>query len=163
MEWNEHEPLPDLELDDLLNAWEIAVPSERLRAGVFPERAGLRRFRTGAWIAAAAACLLAAFAVGLLWNRTKTSTNPKHGLEQIAFADSGAGGQPFVPIPYTVPLSPGENATVVRMDVSVAELLAAGFRLPASDAAGMAPADVMVGEDGRALAIRLLTVGSNTN
>jgi hypothetical protein len=163
MEWNEHEPLPDLELDDLLNAWEIAAPSEQLRAAVFPERAGLRRFRSGAWIAAAAACLLAAFAVGMLSNRTKTSANPKHSLERIAFADSEAGGQPFVAIPYTVPLSLGETATVVRMDVSVAELLAAGFRLPASDSAAMAPADVMVGEDGRALAIRLLAVESNTN
>jgi hypothetical protein len=163
MESNEEDRLSDPELDDLLNAWEIAGPPAGLRASVFPMQMGLHRFRRAAWMAAAAACLLAAFGMGVLWNRTKTSTTPKPGSEQIVAGEAGSGDQPFEPIPYTIPLGRDEKAIMVRMDVSAAELLAAGFRLPASDAGEWAPADVIVGQDGRALAIRLITAGTNKN
>jgi len=41
--------------------------------------------------------------------------------------------QPFVAIPYTVPLAPEENATVVRMTITPSAMAVAGFPLPAID------------------------------
>jgi anti-sigma factor RsiW len=67
-----------------------------------------------------------------------------------------AGGQPaqFVGIPYLPPLDPRENASIVRMNIRVATLIAAGYRVSA-DANAIVPADVLVGEDGRAHAVRM--------
>src|ERR1700735_4678806 len=106
MEWNEQEQLSEGDLDELLSAWEVAGPSERLRAAVFPGAKRVRRWRAGVWMAAVAACLVAVILAGGFWNRTKKSSVVEGGL------------QPFVAIPYTVPLGRDENATVVRMNVS---------------------------------------------
>jgi hypothetical protein len=63
--------------------------------------------------------------------------------------------EPFLQIPYTLPLSPEERATIVRMEVPVAALIAAGFRVETPDPGGVVNADVVVSQDGRARAIRL--------
>ncbi len=63
----------------------------------------------------------------------------------------------FVPIPYTVPLAPEERVTVVRMEIPVAALLAAGFDVPAADPGATVQADVVVSQDGRARAISVLS------
>ncbi len=62
---------------------------------------------------------------------------------------------PFVEIPYLPPLDPRENAAIVRMNIRVAALIAAGYRV-AADPDTIVPADVLVGEDGRAHAVRVL-------
>ena len=62
--------------------------------------------------------------------------------------------QPFLPIPYTVPLAPEERATVVNMQVPVAALIAAGFEVATADPGAVVDADVLVSQDGRARAIR---------
>jgi hypothetical protein len=67
----------------------------------------------------------------------------------------GEESQPFLPIPYTVPLAPEERATIVRMDVPVAALIAAGYRVETPDPGGVVNAEVLVSQDGRARAIRL--------
>jgi hypothetical protein len=64
--------------------------------------------------------------------------------------------EPFFAIPYTVPLAPEERAGVVRITLSPSAMAAVGFRLPAIDAGSDAQADVLVGEDGRAHAIRIV-------
>ena len=69
---------------------------------------------------------------------------------------------PFLPIPYTQPLQPGERAEVVRMEMPVAALIAAGFPLATSDAGAEASADVMIGEDGRARAVRLISISERS-
>jgi hypothetical protein len=63
--------------------------------------------------------------------------------------------EPFVQIPYTVPLSPEERATVVRLEIPVAALIAAGFSMENLDPGSVVNADVLVSQDGRARAIRL--------
>jgi hypothetical protein len=68
-----------------------------------------------------------------------------------------AAEQPFVEIPYVAPLAPYERASVVRMDVSVDALVASGFQLQGQRPGNSVMADVLVGQDGRAHAIRLLT------
>ncbi len=62
---------------------------------------------------------------------------------------------PFVGIPYLPPLDPNEHATVVRMNVRVSTLLAVGYGMTA-DPDEIVPADVLVGEDGRAHAVRVI-------
>lgn len=73
-----------------------------------------------------------------------------HGPRQ-----SDAESEPFVQIPYTMPLSPGERTSVVRMDVPVAALIAVGFTVSTPDPGGAVSADILVSQDGRARAIRL--------
>lgn len=70
----------------------------------------------------------------------------------------------FMSIPYTMPLAPEERANVVRMDLPVAALIAAGLPMRVRDMSASASADVLVGEDGRARAVRLVSVSdSNFN
>lgn len=65
--------------------------------------------------------------------------------------------QQFVPVPFVPPLAPYETARVMRVDVPVASLMAAGYRIPWADPAAVVQADVLVGEDGRTHAVRLLS------
>jgi hypothetical protein len=65
---------------------------------------------------------------------------------------------PFTPIPYVAPIDPYERIEVVRMDLPVSALIAAGLRIQTDDAGASVQADVMVGQDGRARAIRLVSI-----
>jgi hypothetical protein len=69
--------------------------------------------------------------------------------------------QPFIAIPYTLPLEPYERANVMRMDVPVAALIAAGLPMNMVDPGARARADVLVGQDGRARAVRLISISSS--
>lgn len=105
-----------------------------------------RRPRRLVWLpAAAVACALIALA---LLRPVPTRTR--------------AGERAFVPIPYVAPLAPYERPQVVRMDVPMMALVAAGFPVHAPDLSGAVIADVLIGQDGRALAIRLVP-GSEMN
>lgn len=63
--------------------------------------------------------------------------------------------QVFMRIPYVVPPAPYERTEIMHMDVPVAALIAAGFRLDTAMAAHSVQADVLVGQDGRPLAVSL--------
>jgi hypothetical protein len=69
---------------------------------------------------------------------------------------------PFVPIPYLAPAAPYERIEVVRMQLPVAALIAAGVPVRTADPGARVEADVMVGQDGRARAVRLVS-NSNLN
>jgi hypothetical protein len=98
------------------------------------------------WMPAAAAAVAAAIAAALVL----TAIAPPKKLP------AGNRGQaPFIEIPYLAPLDPYENASIVRMNIRVATLIAAGYRV-AADPDTIVPADVLVGEDGRAHAVRVL-------
>jgi hypothetical protein len=64
---------------------------------------------------------------------------------------------PFVEIPYVAPLAPYERTSVMRMDVPVEALIAVGFEVQGQEPGAAVTADVLVGQDGRAHAIRLLS------
>lgn len=64
--------------------------------------------------------------------------------------------EPFLAIPYVAPLAPYERTSLVRMDVPIAALIAAGFEVRVADAGTAVRADVLFGQDGRAHAIRLV-------
>lgn len=63
---------------------------------------------------------------------------------------------PFVQVPYVAPPAPYERTEVLREIVPISELIAAGFDIHVPDAGSSLMADVLVGQDGRALAVRLL-------
>ena len=93
----------------------------------------------------AAAALAASLAAGVYVARGPGSQAGPH-----------ADRAPFMEIPFVAPLAPYERATVERQDVPVAALIAAGFDVHVSDATGTVKADVLVGQDGRPHAIRLI-------
>lgn len=68
---------------------------------------------------------------------------------------------PFVQVPYVIPAAPYERTQVLRMNMSAAGLVSAGFRVVVPDYAATVPVDVLVGQDGRTLAIRLLPGGDS--
>jgi hypothetical protein len=65
--------------------------------------------------------------------------------------------EPFLEIPYVAPLAPYERAEIVRMDVPVSELAAEGLEVHVPDTSATVLADVVLGQDGRAHAIRLVS------
>lgn len=77
-----------------------------------------------------------------------------------ASADIRESDQPFVPIPYVAPLAPYERAEIVRMELPVSALIAAGLPMRTADQGARAEADVVVGQDGRARAVRLISISS---
>jgi hypothetical protein len=112
----------------------------------FDRSARAARIRMSGWLAAGG--LAAAAALLLL-------VSPNQPAAPVA-----QDGSQFIAIPYTVPLSPEERATVVRMEIPVTALLAAGFRMAAADPAATVQADVLVSQDGRARAIRPISISS---
>jgi len=115
------------------------LPHARERFAAKLER--LPRRRPIGWVSAAAAIAAALVLVAV-------APHPKPPGVNRAMAR-------FATIPYLPPLDPRENTTVVRMNIRVARLIAAGYRVTA-DPAAVVPADVLVGEDGRVHAVRLL-------
>ena len=68
-----------------------------------------------------------------------------------------AAEEPFVPVPNVLPLDSYETGRVLRLNLPVSALIAAGYSLPSADPTGTVTADVLVGEDGRAHAVRLVS------
>jgi hypothetical protein len=116
----------------------------QLAAGIQALGIRQRRFR---WMPIAAAAIAAGFALMVIGPHR---THPSVSGHVNRATDS------FVGITYLPPLDPRENAVIVRMDLQVASLIAAGYGVTAEPDA-IVPADVLVGQDGRARAVRVLT------
>lgn len=67
----------------------------------------------------------------------------------------------FIPIPYTTPLAPWERSEIVRTELPVSALAAAGFHVETADTSAKAQADLLIGEDGIARGLRLISISSN--
>ncbi len=99
----------------------------------------------------------------------KTSTWPRLALSAVLTlslvavalwipqSPDSAMEEPFLAIPFVAPLAPYERATVMRMRMPVAALIAAGFEVDEPESGSSVTADVIVGQDGRAHAVRLLS------
>jgi hypothetical protein len=163
-----------LEQQQDLTAWEHAMvidtgPPAHLESQLLSEYVGSRlrprrraSARRGAWLAAGA---LAA-SLALAWF---VKPNPKQAPVVVRIEKppqfpvvTQDADPPFLPIPYTQPLQPGERAEVVRMEMPVAALIAAGFPVATSDAGAEASADVIIGEDGRARAVKLISISERS-
>jgi len=62
----------------------------------------------------------------------------------------------FTAIPFVAPLAPYERTQVVRMNMPASSLVAAGLDVRLSHSGEGPLADVLVGQDGRALAVRIV-------
>ena len=97
------------------------------------------------WAAAGGVFATAVLAAVILWHPVARKSEP--------LTSPDAARQVFVRIPYVVPLAPYERSEIVHMDVPVAALIAAGFRMDTATAGESVTADVLVGQDGRPLAV----------
>ena len=116
----------------------MLTPPQDLERQILAEFSGRRRPRIRAW----SFSLAAALAVAVL-------------LLSIQRPKTPSADHPFSPLPYAAPAAPYEQLEVRRQSVSVAALIAAGFEVHVADSGGMVTADVLVGQDGRPLAVRL--------
>jgi chorismate mutase len=63
----------------------------------------------------------------------------------------------FTAMPYVIPPAPYERTSVVRTEVPLQIMLSAGFQVHGEDLSSGILADVLYGEDGRILALRLVS------
>jgi hypothetical protein len=117
-------------------------PPEGLESAVMAEFDRAHRRRPSRMLAMCGALAASLLAGALLLRPTPPEPAP------------AVDSQTFYPIPYTAPLEPYERVLIVQKQVSISELIAAGFRIPAADPDGTMRADVMVSQDGRPRAIR---------
>ena len=120
----------------------VEAPPE-IRARVMAEFNRPRRSRVRWGMAAIAAACIVVLAIAALLLRRPAP--PAVRAEK-----------PFIAIPYVAPPAPYERTEIRRMNVPLAALLAAGIQLRTSSHGSTVPADVLVGQDGRPLAIRLV-------
>lgn len=74
-----------------------------------------------------------------------------------------AAGEQFTAMPFVVPPAPYERTSVIRTEVPMQIMLSAGFQVQGEDPGSSTLADVLYGEDGRILALRLVSQPSNFN
>lgn len=137
----------------------------------FRQSAGIRQRRLAqrwwvpvlAWGSAAAA--VACAALMLLWQHpyAPVSRVPP-GAVQVAMvsgaegegetAEAYAGG--FIPLPNTAEIAPNETVDLVRLEVPRSAMLALGLSVSAEQADETVEADVMLGADGVARAVRFV-------
>jgi hypothetical protein len=111
-------------------------------------------------VCAAGAVLLAA---GLYLGSIRTPAPPQ-SAGAPASADLAAAalemdaGMPegFIPLPNAERLSPNEDVNVVRLEVPRSAMLAVGIPVSADQASDSVEADLLLGSDGRARAVRFL-------
>ncbi len=160
--------------------WEAPAAMEERLAGAFREhhrnleRARYRerrmRMRWAEWIglAAAAAVLVTIGAWKFSGGHTmkngsgnptvSSTTNPsasgtaQNALDAAQIADAGD----FVPVPYGENLSAEDSGFVVRVSMTRGTLESLGYPVDEANAGEVIQADVLVGEDGSPVAVRLV-------
>jgi hypothetical protein len=130
-------------------------PPAALEQSLFAEfarvHAARRRRR---WVSALG---IAAATIVALWIGFKPVGQPLIAHVEAPSAPSAVGEEPFVPIPYVISPAPFERVEVVRMEMPVAALIAAGIPVVSLDPSARVQADVVVGQDGRAHAVRIVS------
>lgn len=133
-------------LDAAFRQWsaetaEMGPPPEVERAVLAEFDRSLRARRRTRW--AAAASVAAAITIAV-WSRPVEVVEPGERDE-------------FTALPYVVQPSEFERTEVVRMTVPVAELIAAGYPMQPDPGAAV-EADILLGQDRRARAVRLVPI-----
>lgn len=133
-----HEPMPDLTHRDAIDAF-------RRRSA-----AGKRWWtRRPMWIAIPVAATLVLFGVALRMGWEKRNTPEAASVAPERVTD-------FVPLRFGKPVEPGETLQVIRIQMRRSELMQLGMPVSPDLAANAVKADVVLGEDGLAKAIRLV-------
>jgi len=109
-----------------------------------------RRVTVWAYGAAAAACL--ALALGWFWVRHSPPVQTNTTADESYYAAPPG----FVALPYAQSGVPLEEAVIVRVEVHPAELTMLGMPVPSAHVSGRISADLLVGQDGVARAVRFV-------
>ncbi|MGB7220702.1 MAG: hypothetical protein WBD07_18025 [Vicinamibacterales bacterium] len=123
---------------------------EQALLAAFDIRWAQPRPRRGRWVRLAAAAALVA--TTLVLDRLIVTRAPQVGP---AMSDPPTDMAGFVPWPGAYALPPFESGELMRVDLPVSALPTLGL-LPPSSAAGVVQADIVVGQDGFARAVRLV-------
>jgi len=121
-----------------------------LLAAFDAHRARPRRSRFPVWAAAAALILIT---VSLNWLVVRRE--PSATVVSVVNADPTIDLAGFVSWPGASAWPPFESGSLIRVDLPVSMLPTLGLSAPAS-ATGLVPADIVVGQDGLARAVRLV-------
>jgi len=132
----------------VLSEWRVSEAPASLEMRVIARRDAIRRRQRSVGVALGVALAVAA---AVLLVVVRPSRLPR--AVPVAISEE----QPFVPVPNVLPLDSYETGRVLRMELPVSALLDAGFSLPAADPTATVKADVLVGDDGRAHAVRLVS------
>ncbi len=119
-------------------------------------------FPLAAWATAAAAGT--AMVVFLVRDHPPARVHePVRSALQLAAADSSAGAETitiddsgFIPLPNAESISPNEEVDVVRVEVPRSAMVALGLPVSEEAAAEKVKADIVLGADGLARAVRIL-------
>lgn len=127
------------------------------------------RLRTATPFLAAAAALILAAGVWL-WPRHGEAPAAHHRQTshvELADADGSNAPEPgmldeegFIPLPNTQKLEPGDDVNVVRMELPRSAMMAVGYDVNPESASEMVEADVALGPDGLARAVKFLDSAS---
>ena len=112
------------------------------------------------WVRAVAASAVFATAVAFLVLQTRAVPRPAApaGNEGLpARTDTAADTLAFVPVPGAAALPRLESASIVRFELAVTELPAYGVEIVPGAARRAVEADLLIGQDGYARAIRVVT------
>ncbi len=128
--------------------WELIAWGKSLdRPAAAPPRPLIPQRFSIPWIPTAAVALATALLLILIVHYRQTAATQLTVLHESS---------KFRAIPYLAPLDPKENAEIVEMNIRVATLIAMGYRI-AADPNDVVAAEVLLGEDGRAHAVRVLS------
>jgi hypothetical protein len=141
---------------------------ERLVVAGFRGRAELLRparptgwwWAVGGWAAAIAVTTGLALFVAVGRQPQRPDRITRHAT-QLAAVEPAADGDPaedagFIPLPNAEALGPNEEVNLVRIETPRSMMIALGFTVSAEQAGEPVEADVMLGADGVARAIRFL-------
>jgi len=152
----------------LARATDVPPPDEARETALlraFDRRQPARPVRAGAWwlsaLSAAVALLIAV--VVPLGTSGRRATSPPPGDRSAAHGTAAAGGGVrtavpvgnFIPWPGASTLPPLESGELIRMDLPVSMLPSLGVAPPASHVSAVT-ADVVIGQDGLARAVRFV-------
>jgi negative regulator of sigma E activity len=105
------------------------------------------RNRRNRWLMAARYAAAACLVIALVWLLTDLQRPPAPGAKGAPAA--------FMQLPYGQSEVPLEDAVIVHVELQPSELESMGLRLNTSKAGRKIPADLLVGQDGVARAVRL--------
>jgi hypothetical protein len=135
------------------------VEEFRRHSGLHPSGVGWPRWRlTFAWSSAAALVTAAALLLAVHERGAESHRRPVTAAAASDWASRFAsdGTSEFLPLPNAARLAPNEDVNLVRMEVPRSAMIAVGFAVPPDRAEERVQADVVLGSDGWARAVRFL-------
>jgi hypothetical protein len=109
--------------------------------------------------AAAAAALIVLALLLVNWRQPQAPRRAPSGIELAALQETDespyAGGD-FLPLPNAARIAPNEDVNLVRVEVPRSAMIGLGFEVSAERAAEPVEAEVVLGSDGLARAVRFL-------